>query len=192
MNLILRAVQCAPSAAAQQEEVQGQRGGGRSCCSPGSCCCRCSCRLCCPGETTLLVLLLCLYSFRTSQLGLSICISGPLRFKKYVLCLVQIYEVEDGGAVKMLCSNIILGSDRPIRLHGGLVLGVTFDKKIRSGKASHVSFSGRRPSQFWPGRILVHSILVPPGTYGLLANCLLNLSRMCLVCWGACLAKRWS
>ncbi len=49
---------------------------------------------------------------------------------------VQIYEVEDGGAVKMLCSNIILGSDRPIRLHGGLVLGVTFDKKIRSGKSN--------------------------------------------------------
>ena len=37
--------------------------------------------------------------------------------------------------MKLLCSNIILGSDRPIRLHGGLVLGVTFDKKIRSGES---------------------------------------------------------
>lgn len=48
--------------------------------------------------------------------------------------LLQIYSVEDGGVVKLQCSNIILGSDRPIRLHGGLVLGVTFDKKIRSGR----------------------------------------------------------
>ena len=37
--------------------------------------------------------------------------------------------------MKLLCSNIILGSDRPVRLHGGVVLGVAFDKKIRSGKA---------------------------------------------------------
>ena len=37
--------------------------------------------------------------------------------------------------VKLLCSNIILGSDRPTRLHGGLVLGVAFDKKIRSGES---------------------------------------------------------
>lgn len=37
--------------------------------------------------------------------------------------------------MKLLCSNIILGSDRPVRLHGGLVLGVTFDKKIRSGES---------------------------------------------------------
>jgi len=49
---------------------------------------------------------------------------------------MQIYQVEEGGGVKLLCSNIILESDRPIRLHGGLVLGVTFDKKIRSGKAA--------------------------------------------------------
>ena len=58
---------------------------------------------------------------------------------KRPMCRAQIYEVAEGGAVKLLCSNIILGSDRPIRLHGGLVLGVVFDKKIRSGKARAAS-----------------------------------------------------
>ena len=46
--------------------------------------------------------------------------------------------------VKLLCSNIILGSDRPIRLHGGLVLGVAFDKKIRSGESSQDGSGSRQ------------------------------------------------
>ena len=57
-------------------------------------------------------------------------------------CRVQIYQIEDSGAVKLLCSNIILGSDRPIRLHGGLVLGVTLDRKIRSGESLISRVSG--------------------------------------------------
>jgi hypothetical protein len=55
---------------------------------------------------------------------------------------VQIYLIEESGAVKLLCSNIILGSDRPIRLHGGLVLGVTLDRKIRSGESLIIRASG--------------------------------------------------
>lgn len=35
--------------------------------------------------------------------------------------------------MKGLCSNVIMGSDRPSSLHGGAVLGVGFDKKIRPG-----------------------------------------------------------
>ena len=46
--------------------------------------------------------------------------------------------------VKLLCSNIILGSDRPLRLHGGLVLGVAFDKKIRSGEFFQASSGSRQ------------------------------------------------
>lgn len=47
--------------------------------------------------------------------------------------LVQVYEVEGSGAVKLLCSNVILGSDRPLALHGGAILGVAFDRKIKPG-----------------------------------------------------------
>ncbi|BDA49478.1 hypothetical protein COCOBI_14-0960 [Coccomyxa sp. Obi] len=46
---------------------------------------------------------------------------------------VEVYRVEEGGAVKQVCSNVIMGSDRPTSLHGGAVLGVGFDKKIRPG-----------------------------------------------------------
>ncbi len=37
--------------------------------------------------------------------------------------------------MKQVCSNVIMGSDRPTSLHGGAVLGVGFDKKIRPGAA---------------------------------------------------------
>ena len=77
--------------------------------------------------------------------------------------------------MKLLCSNIILGSDRPLRLHGGLVLGVAFDKKIRSGESSQDG-SGRRqyaraalcarPGAFaclGPGAWNVHGKRIPLG-----------------------------
>ncbi len=46
---------------------------------------------------------------------------------------MQVFRGEDGGVVKEVCSNVIMGSDRPTSLHGGAVLGVGFDKKIRPG-----------------------------------------------------------
>jgi hypothetical protein len=48
----------------------------------------------------------------------------------------QVYEVDAKGTTKLLCSNVVLGSDRPIALHGGAVLGVAFDRRIRPGARS--------------------------------------------------------
>lgn len=48
-------------------------------------------------------------------------------------CLQQVFNIEDSGAVKQVCSNVVMGSDRPTLLHGGAVLGVGFDRKIRPG-----------------------------------------------------------
>ena len=35
--------------------------------------------------------------------------------------------------MQMLCSNVVLGSDLPIALHGGAVLSVVFLKKAPAG-----------------------------------------------------------
>ena len=45
----------------------------------------------------------------------------------------QVYSVEEGGAVKMLCSNVVLGNDLPVALQGGAVLSVAFLKKAPPG-----------------------------------------------------------
>ncbi|KAK9822211.1 hypothetical protein WJX81_006190 [Elliptochloris bilobata] len=50
---------------------------------------------------------------------------------------VEVWEVTGEGGVRQLVSNIVMGSDVPVGLHGGAALGVTFSRQLRPA-------SGRR------------------------------------------------
>lgn len=52
----------------------------------------------------------------------------------------QVWEVKSEGGVRQLFSNVVMGSDVPVALHGGAALGVTFSRLLRPG-APHSAIS---------------------------------------------------
>ncbi len=55
----------------------------------------------------------------------------------------QVWEVKNEGGVRQLFSNVVMGSDVPVALHGGAALGVTFSRLLRPG-APHSAKDGVR------------------------------------------------